>query len=101
MRGIRGLMVGAIAMAVSVSGCIAIGSSAISSKSGNGAAISAHANDMGILHLVIPQDLTQKANSALMSQCASNKVTDVQTELTMRDFIIVQLFDISVAGLCQ
>jgi hypothetical protein len=100
MKGLGTVLVGAAA-ALSLAGCIVIGSSAISEKTGNGTAISTHANDMGILRLAIPQDLTQKANSDLLSQCKSGKLTDVQTELTMRDFLIVQLYDISVAAVCE
>lgn len=56
---------------------------------------------MGFLRLVAPPDLTQKANSALVAQCSSGKLTDVQTELSVRDVLIVQLYQISVAGICQ
>jgi hypothetical protein len=94
--------VAAVIAALSLSGCILIYSSAISSKSGNGAAVSAQASDMGYLMLVAPQNLTQTANSQLMAQCSSGKVTDVQTELNVRNFFgIVQLYTLNVAGLCQ
>jgi hypothetical protein len=102
MKGIKGLALGAIAVAgLSLSSCIMIHSSSISDMTGTGTAISATADDMGILHVVIPDNLTQKANSELTTQCKSGKMTDVTTELTMRDILIVQLYEISVSALCQ
>jgi hypothetical protein len=101
MKAIRGLGLAAIGIVLlSLGGCIVIASSAISEKSGSGTAVSADADDMGVLRLIIPENLTQKANTALAAKC-QGKLTDVQTELTMRDFLIVQLYEVSVAGVCQ
>jgi len=86
---------------IGLAGCIMIQSSSISGSAGPGTAVTGQANDMGILHLSVPQNLTQTANSQLLSGCASGKVTDVQTELSMRDFILVQMYKVSASGVCQ
>src|SRR5579863_7488420 len=88
--------------ALSLGGCITIGSSSISSKhGGTGRPISADFSDMGILRLTVPANFTRSANDALVGQCQSGKVTDVQTELQMRDFFIVQMYDDYVSGVCE
>lgn len=89
-----------LAACLSTSACIMISSSSISDRAANGAAISANASDMGFLHLVAPQGLTNTANTNLLGQCATGKVTGVATELTMRDFLIVQLYNVAVNGNC-
>jgi hypothetical protein len=90
-----------IGISMSLAGCIFISSSAISDKSGSGGTpVSASASDWGFLLLTVPNGLTGKANAQLTSQCASGKLTDVQTELTMRNFLLAQLYNISVDGVC-
>jgi hypothetical protein len=89
-----------LAASMSASACVMISSSAISDRAGNGAAINSSASEMGILHLMAPQGLTQTANNNLLGQCATGKVTGVSTELSMRDFLIVQLYNVSVNGNC-
>jgi hypothetical protein len=102
MRGIRRLTLGIIAVTlVALSGCVVIESSAISETQGKGSAVTAETDDMGILRLSIPPNLTHKANAALLAQCARGKLTDVQTELSMRDFLIIQLYHVSAEGICQ
>ena len=59
-------------------------------------------SDYGILHLSAPGNLTSNANAALASQCQSGMITDVQTELSMRDwFAIVQYYTVTAAAVCK
>lgn len=90
------------ASALILSGCIFMQSSSISDSAGKGTAISAQASDMGYLLLVPPGNVTQMASDQLVAQCTSGKVTDVQTELTVRNFFgIVQQYESSANGLCM
>jgi hypothetical protein len=82
-------------------GCVFIQTSTISDKGGPGNPISASASDLGYLHLVAPQGLTQTALANLLSNCATGKVSGVTTELTMRDFLIVQSYNVAVTGTCS
>jgi hypothetical protein len=82
-------------------GCIFVQSSAISDRGGQGNPVSASASDLGYLHLVAPQGLTQTALSNLLGNCATGKVSGVTTELTMRDFLIVQSYNVAVSGTCS
>ncbi len=84
-----------------LAGCVFVQTSSISSKIGPGAPISASASDLGYLHLIAPQGLTQTAQANLLSNCASGKVSGVTTELSVRDFFIVQSYDVSVSGTCN
>ncbi|MDB5107331.1 MAG: hypothetical protein JWM69_272 [Candidatus Binatus sp.] len=102
MKNIAKLMIAPlIAASVLASGCVMIESSAISDRSGAGNVISASASDMGYVHLVAPQALTSTAATNLLAQCATGKVSGVTTELTMRDFILVQMYNVSATGFCQ
>ncbi len=99
--GIR-LIAPMAAAALSLSGCIFMRSSSISDAAGKGNPISAQASDMGYLTLIAPGDVTRMAADQLVNQCASGKVTNVQTELTVRDFLgIVQQYESSAKGVCM
>ncbi len=92
----------AIAAALSLSGCIFMRSSSISDSAGKGTTVSTQASDMGYLTLIAPADVTQMAATQLLGQCASGKLTNVQTELTVRDFfLIVQQYQSSANGVCM
>ena len=82
------------------SGCVVIQSSAISQRGEAGQPISANASDYGILRLSAPYGLANQADTQLAAQCANGELTNVQTELSMRDFLIVQLYNLSAAALC-
>src|SRR5271170_3655369 len=88
---------------LAMSGCIMVSSSSISdstrTQAGNTA--TANATDWGILHLTAPQGLTGIANQQLASACPSGKFTDVQTELSMRDFLLAQMYTVSAVAICQ
>ena len=88
-------------LAISLAGCIFIESSAISERSASGGTpVSASVSDWGFLLLTIPHGLTGATNTQLNSQCTSGKLTDVQTELSMRNFFLAQYYNVSANGVC-
>ena len=90
----------AICMCVTLSGCVTLHSSSISGRSGGCQSTKVTAGDYGILHLTTPDNLTEAANSQLVSQCPG-KLTNVQTELSMREWIVVQWYTVSSTAVCQ
>ena len=86
-------------------GCVSLNSSSLSevSNASSGQTIKVTvAGDPGILHLFAPKDLTQKTNQELLSKCSSGKLTDVQTQLSTRDFLgIVQMYKVRASAVCQ
>ena len=84
-----------------LAGCVFVQSSSVSERGGQGNSISASASDLGYLHLIAPQGLTQTALSNLLSNCATGRVSGVTTELQMRDFFFVQSYNVSVSGTCS
>jgi len=102
MKQINSIILAALlACCVQAYGCVVVESSAISDRAGAGNPISSSASDLGFLRLVAPQGLTQTALANLLSNCASGKVSGVTTELSMRDFIVVQSYNVSVTGVCN
>src|SRR5271167_3634561 len=102
MKRLNSIILAALlAGCVQAYGCVYVQSSAISDRAGAGNPISSSASELGFLHLVAPQGLTQTALSNLLSNCATGKVSGVTTELTMRDFFIVQSYNVSVSGTCS
>ena len=92
----------AVGVCLMLSACVLINSGAISESSGGGSAVHSEYSDYGILHLTAPADLTANANSALASQCQSGRFTDVQTELSTREwFLIVQYYTVTTAAICK
>ncbi len=102
MKRINAILVGSLlAICVSASGCVFVQSSAISDRAGAGASISGSASDLGFVHLVAPSGLTQAALTNLLGNCATGKVSGVTTELSVRDFFVVQAYSVSVTGTCS
>jgi hypothetical protein len=103
MRLLPGFLGLALLAPVALSGCIMISSSSISdsTRSTAGNTATAAATDWGILHLIAPQGLTGVANQQLASACPGGKFTDVQTELSMRDFILAQMYMVNAVAVCQ
>jgi uncharacterized protein YceK len=99
----RFLVLSVLAPCLALSGCITISSSSISAstrtQAGNTA--TASATDWGILLLTVPQGLTGIANQQLASACPSGKFTDVQTELSMRNFVLAQMYMVNAVAICQ
>jgi hypothetical protein len=99
IRGFGGLLLG---VCLSLSACIVVNSSSIGEKTGGGSAVSAEYSDYGILHLSAPSTLTANANAALAGQCQSGTLSNVQTELSTRDwFFIVQYYTVTVNAYCK
>lgn len=100
----RFAFVAVLGVSFALSGCIWLTSSSISSsnKTQAGNTATASAQDWGFLHLVAPQGLTGVANQQLVNACPSGKFTDVQTELSVRDFLgIAQQYQVSSTAICQ
>ena len=98
----RSLFTVAVGACLSLSGCVLIHSSAISGTSGGGSAVTATFSDYGILHLSEPSNLASGANADLIKRCQSGQLTDVQTELSMRDwFLIVQNYTLTANAVCK
>ncbi len=99
----RFLTLSVLAPCLALSGCIMVSSSSISdsTKSQAGNTATATATDWGILRLTAPQGLTGVANQQLASACPGGKFTDVVTELSMRDFILAQMYQVNAVAICQ
>ncbi len=86
-------------------GCVFVQSSAITGTTHaatSGQVIQETANDYGFLHLSAPNGLTQVANQGLLSKCTSGKISNVQTQLSVRDwFYIVQYYEIDTTAVCE
>ena len=99
------LLFGALAvgtlLSISLSACVFIHSSTIGQSTGRGSAVSAVDSDYGILRLTKPQGLISTANTDLLKQCQSGLLTDVQTQLSMRDWLIVQYYTVTTAARCK
>lgn len=89
-------------LSVSLSACVLIHSTTIGQTTGNGSPVSAVDSDYGILHLSKPEGLTSAANADLMKECQSGLLTDVQTQLSMRDwFLVVQYYTVVANAICK
>jgi hypothetical protein len=90
---------------LAMSGCVFIESSSISDSPRGTAGTVVHVTeqgDLGVLHLVAPADLTSKANTDLLAQCQSGHLSNVQTQLSDRDwFWIVQVYKLRATAVCQ
>jgi hypothetical protein len=88
-----------------MTGCVSIESSSISGSPNGVSGTPVHVSeegDFGILHLSSPTDLTTKADQDLMSQCSSGHLSNVQTQLSIRDwFLIVQVYKVRATAICQ
>ncbi|MDA8060011.1 MAG: hypothetical protein M0Z37_06650 [Nitrospiraceae bacterium] len=86
-------------------GCTWINSGSISESNKASAGTPIYATvtgDYGLFHITSPKNLTQKANEALLSQCQSGTMTDVQTQLNVRDFfLLVQVYKMEASAVCK
>ena len=91
----------ALSVCLFLSACVFIHSGAISESTGGGSAMQSEYSDYGILYLTAPANLTSSANAALAAQCQTGMLSDVQTELSMRDWLIVQYYTVTTAARCK
>jgi len=91
----------ALLASMTLNGCVMIESSSIGERRATGQGATATADGYGILRLTAPVGLTTGANSQLAGSCPSGKFTNPQTELTMRDFIIVQYYTVKADAVCE
>jgi hypothetical protein len=92
----------AVGLCLSVSACVLVHSSAISESTGGGSPVNAKFSDYGLVYLTAPANLTADANAALAKQCQSGMLSNVQTELSMRDwFGIVQYYTVTATAACK
>jgi hypothetical protein len=92
----------ALGVCLLLSACVLIHSSSISEGAGGGSAVKAEYSDYGLLHLTVPSNLTPDANAALARECQSGMLSNVQTELSMRDWLlIVQYYTVTATAECK
>jgi hypothetical protein len=90
-----------LGLCVMLSGCVWLRSSAIADRAGSGGqTVRVSTGDYGILHLTTPDGITEAANSQLVSQC-QGKLTNAQTELAMREWILIQWYTVNATAVCQ
>ena len=91
----------ALVASMTLNGCVMIESSSIGERRATGQGATGTAAGYGILRLTAPVGLTTGANSQLAAGCPSGKFTNPQTELSMRDFIIVQYYTVKTDAVCE
>jgi hypothetical protein len=91
----------ALGACLSLSACVFVRASSISESAGGGSAINTEYSDYGWLYLTAPTNITAAANTALAGQCQTGHLTDVQTELSMRDWFIIQYYTVNAAAVCK
>ena len=90
-----------LGLCVMLSGCVWLRSSSIADRAGSGGqTVRVSQGDYGILHLTTPDGITEAANSQLVSQC-QGKLTNAQTELAMREWILIQWYTVTSTAVCQ
>jgi outer membrane protein OmpA-like peptidoglycan-associated protein len=101
VASLLGFVAMGLALSVWFSACVWIQSSTIGETTGTGSAVSAVSSDYGILRLSKPEGLTAAANADLAKQCSSGLLTNVQTQLSMREWLIVQYYTLSANAVCK
>lgn len=103
MKGlIRILGVAALGACVMLGGCVMIESSSIGPRAATGQQVSVMVDDWGFLRLYTPPGLTTAASAKLAASCPSGKFTNPQTELSMRDWLIIaQDYTVTANAVCE
>ncbi|MHB1285946.1 MAG: hypothetical protein ACYCYP_05175 [Leptospirales bacterium] len=89
----------------SIAGCVSVDSSSITGATRGTSGQPIHVTytgDLGILHLTIPKDLTSNTNKELLALCSSGHISNVQTQLSTRDFLgFVQVYKVRATAVCE
>jgi len=93
--------IASLVASMALSGCVVIESSSIGERGATGQSTSATSDGYGILRLTTPIGLTTSANSQFAANFPIGKFSDPQTELAMRDFIVVQYYTVTADAVCQ
>ena len=90
-----------LGLCVMLSGCVWLRSSSIGNRAGSGGqTVRVSTGDYGILHLTTPDGITEAANSQLVSQC-QGKLSNPQTSLYMREWVLIQWYTVDAVAVCQ
>jgi outer membrane protein OmpA-like peptidoglycan-associated protein len=100
MRNYRYLAGLGLAICLTVSGCVILQSSTISDRTGSGQRVAGQESSFGILHLTVPQDLTEFTNMDLVRACPSGILTSVTDELKYREWFIFQYYTVKATAEC-
>lgn len=80
--------------------CVSISSQGLTDIGpSNEKAVKAKAKGFGVLHLTVPK-LEKEGEARLLEQC-DGEVVNVNSQLTMREFFIVQLYVLKLTGDCK
>jgi outer membrane protein OmpA-like peptidoglycan-associated protein len=90
----------ALVICLTISGCIVLQSSTISDRTGSGPRVAGKESSFGVLHLTVPEGLTEFANTDLVRQCQSGILTNVTTELKFREWFIFQYYSVWASAEC-
>jgi len=69
-------------------------------RTGSGQPVSGVESSFGVLHLTVPQDLTEFTNMDLVRACPSGILTNVTTELKFREWFLFQYYKVSASAIC-
>jgi outer membrane protein OmpA-like peptidoglycan-associated protein len=97
-RGV--LVVMALLICLAVPGCIILQSSTISDRTESGPRVAGKESSFGMLHLTVPEGLTEFANADLVRQCPSGILSNVTTELKFREWFIFQYYSVWASAEC-
>jgi len=102
MKNYNSLRVMALALVIclTIPGCIVLRSSTISNRSGSGPRVNGKESSFGVLHLTVPEGLTEFANTDLVRQCQSGILTNVTSELKFREWVIFQYYSVWASAEC-
>ena len=100
MKNYNSLRVMALVICLTIPSCVILRSSTISERSGPGQRVSGSEHSFGVLRLTVPEGLTEFANTDLVRQCQSGILTNVTTELLMREYFIFQYYKVTASAEC-
>jgi len=100
MRSCSFLGAMALVICLTIQGCIVLQSSTISDRTGSGPRVAGKESSFGVLHLTVPEGLTEFANTDLVRQCQSGILTNVTSELKFREWFLFQYYSVWASAEC-